>query len=875
LEAERLRQFEREGMASSGGSSSVPGTAARQNVTQRRSKDRFSDVGYDSPVGAASRRSNTRPKDRRYSLESEVDSHGANAVFHDRKHGEEFSGTYQPAPYSQLQPGARYTGYGAKSAHWTSFIPDEEEGKFQPRITRQGGRNDVSPDAGLGKIEQQIPSPQRDPPKRVGESGNQSSPTKSQDDDRHALFLRREIPSAFSDPDIHETLTGLWKSRQEASMKLVQALNEDDPDLFDSVEDHMRNLNRQMHEVMGEYQARENPGFVGVDDLPLEQSQPKDQDGQNGRQAGPKSHLKRSGKETGSGDFKIILNYQGNHSLLVVNDRTPTRYVYNLARDYLWEVLLGRAAEGRIPDEGSLPPNIKVDEIMLIHDYIAVPTAGVLGDIPIRDEAVLMMIYQPLRQQNQPSFTTPPHQRGDNGGAYPEGDHAGHPRDEFRQLYDARAPSQPGNNGGAYPGGDHSGHPRGEFRQLNDARAPSQPGNNGGAYLGGDHSGHPRGEFRQLHDVRTPSRPENNGGECGSKIGPVSGDNPSLSRSYDKIRQSFKCPRFSGQAREWKQWNKGFMRYLSIWELEYVLLPEFFDDLPLPPTKVRDNKIVYYIIEDSVQNSPLAASYVRQAPVNNGFEAYYTLHDGYVFAGSTTATLLLNELSNFRFLQDETPTELCLRLEELFEELELLPGQTAITFIDTQKIGYLVNALRFEKDWDMVTSAITSAQIKGTITFRESCDELRHRCETSRAHDLMDKSVKGRKVKGFVATTTAKEAGAITDLTEKVSALISTMSKRNNATEDGPAGGKKGKKKYVSQECLVADCSDMTTFPLCGVHYHSLVSAKSPVLKLRNGYGDATYDTSSGLIVYPPRTPADRLPSKPLKVKAGLAKDGE
>jgi hypothetical protein len=139
----------------------------------------------------------------------------------------------------------------------------------------------------------------------------------------------------------------------------------------------------------------------------------------------------------------------------------------------------------------------------------------------------------------------------------------------------------------------------------------------------------------------------------------------------------------------------------------------------------------------------------------------------------------------------------------------------------------------------------------------------------------MDKSVKGRKVKGFVATTTAKEAGAITDLTEKVSALISTMSKRNNATEDGPAGGKKGKKKYVSQECLVADCSDMTTFPLCGVHYHSLVSAKSPVLKLRNGYGDATYDTSSGLIVYPPRTPADRLPSKPLKVKAGLAKDGE
>ncbi len=67
--------------------------------------------------------------------------------------------------------------------------------------------------------------------------------------------------------------------------------------------------------------------------------------------------------------------------------------------------------------------------------------------------------------------------------------------------------------------------------------------------------------------------------------------------------------------------------------------------------------------------------------------AYYTLHDGYVFAGSTTSTILLNELSNFRFLPNETPTVLCLRLEELFQELKLLPGDAAVTFNDTQQIG--------------------------------------------------------------------------------------------------------------------------------------------------------------------------------------------
>ena len=118
-----------------------------------------------------------------------------------------------------------------------------------------------------------------------------------------------------------------------------------------------------------------------------------------------------------------------------------------------------------------------------------------------------------------------------------------------------------------------------------------------------------------------------------------------------------------------------------------------------------------------------------------------------MFAGTTTATLLLNDLSNFRFLPDETPTALCLRLEELFEELELLPGNAAVTFVDTQRIGYLINALRHESEWDNVCSTITSSQIKGDITFRQACNELRFRCEAARAHELLDKPVKGKRVK--------------------------------------------------------------------------------------------------------------------------------
>ncbi len=56
------------------------------------------------------------------------------------------------------------------------------------------------------------------------------------------------------------------------------------------------------------------------------------------------------------------------------------------------------------------------------------------------------------------------------------------------------------------------------------------------------------------------------------------------------------------------------------------------------------------------------------------------------------------------------------------------------------------------------------------------------------------------------------------------------------------------------------------------VHYHLLVSAKIPSLKLRNGYGNATYNESTKFIDYPVKTPVDRLPSNaPRKVKVGFA----
>ncbi len=44
------------------------------------------------------------------------------------------------------------------------------------------------------------------------------------------------------------------------------------------------------------------------------------------------------------------------------------------------------------------------------------------------------------------------------------------------------------------------------------------------------------------------------------------------SKSYDRIRQTFNCSKFSGKTKDWKLWDKGLHRYLSIWELNELIL---------------------------------------------------------------------------------------------------------------------------------------------------------------------------------------------------------------------------------------------------------------------------------------------------------------
>jgi hypothetical protein len=215
---------------------------------------------------------------------------------------------------------------------------------------------------------------------------------------------------------------------------------------------------------------------------------------------------------------------------------------------------------------------------------------------------------------------------------------------------------------------------------------------------------------------------------------------PDLAVMSTKLLATFKLPKFDGVARTWKAWEKSFTRFLGIHGLDHVLEEEFLTILWTVPGAKAANKMVYFLIEDAVATRTLASKLVRQATKWHGHVAFTLLRNGYVFNGPQTATILLAELSNIRLLRDEDDSSFCLRLlvVKLIEDLELIPGEAAVYLTDIQKLGYLLSAIRHEKNLQAVYSQLQSEQLRGTVSFDQACRELHHRVEAMRADDFLD-----------------------------------------------------------------------------------------------------------------------------------------
>jgi hypothetical protein len=136
-----------------------------------------------------------------------------------------------------------------------------------------------------------------------------------------------------------------------------------------------------------------------------------------------------------------------------------------------------------------------------------------------------------------------------------------------------------------------------------------------------------------------------------------------------KLLSTFKLPKFDGVSKNWKTWDRAFQRFLGLHQLDHVLESGFLATVWNVPGAKEANKMVYFLLEDAVAVGSLASKFIRQAVKWNGHEAYIFLHDGYVFSGPQSATILLSQLINLRLKRDENPSLFCMRLVELVEDL--------------------------------------------------------------------------------------------------------------------------------------------------------------------------------------------------------------
>ena len=255
------------------------------------------------------------------------------------------------------------------------------------------------------------------------------------------------------------------------------------------------------------------------------------------------------------------------------------------------------------------------------------------------------------------------------------------------------------------------------------------------------------------------------------------------------------------------------------------------------------------------------------------------MRDAYVYTAHAEGALLLQQLQSFRLDAGESLTLFGIRLEELFTNLEGLEGEHAMTFPMTQKLTYLLSAIRREPHLEAAHMYLQAEMNRGTMTFDMAMRELHLRCQAMRADEALESAVpqphgSGLR-RGFVSS--GPDHGTDDDaVNSSVMALVTTQNKRHrgsdrtgsstpaNRTGSSTPANAPNTNAAVGTVCLVAGCTDLCALPICRLHFASLVCGKDTALTLRNGYGNVTYDKVIRGAVYPATVPGAlqrRVPS--------------
>ncbi len=354
-------------------------------------------------------------------------------------------------------------------------------------------------------------------------------------------FTRKDMHLASPNPEMNRRFQQLWVQKKEVEEDMKQALELDDEHNYRSLESQLSNINSRMFTLR---HAAVIPS-----------------------------------KPEASTDPLTWWNYDGSSYIiyLAYKDRLIPWVVWS----QMPVALLVQATVSALALSGLA---VGPDEILLFHhDAILDPVSGRMSDQPIlRDDIV--SVYLTARGGCKTRSAQP----RDGNTPHPEQD--GHERSHQRnqQRHDPRRDHH-------IP--QHRGSSREYDSRLDDRLSHQRTIHRNDSY---------RDRLNRDQNVSSPSKPTQMMGRRNEMMGrrndhddvrssrssSVNGDDKgessNTSRSHDKIKQNFKCPRFSGLTKDWKLWDKGFQRYLSIWDLDYVLQPDFFDEVPFPQSKIKE-----------------------------------------------------------------------------------------------------------------------------------------------------------------------------------------------------------------------------------------------------------------------------------------------
>ncbi len=199
-----------------------------------------------------------------------------------------------------------------------------------------------------------------------------------EDEDDEPLFLRRDIPSILDAPEIHEQLLQLWQSRQQASLRLVKALDEDDSDLFGKLETTMREMNQRMHQIVREYRDADvtNRGqmkYVDIDSLPIPTA--GSQFSRTQFVSSPVQSVEKRVQTT-----EIILDYENNQVFRRISVDSTNLDIHHLAIEYLMDVFDKQVTN--------------FADFILTYDDQEIPFRGLISEIPIEDGATVEIAFK-------------------------------------------------------------------------------------------------------------------------------------------------------------------------------------------------------------------------------------------------------------------------------------------------------------------------------------------------------------------------------------------------------------------------------------------------------------------------------------------------